>query len=337
MSDELEPIEPETAVEMYLDDRRHNVAEATLRAHYYRLKQFTEWCHDQGIENLNNLTGRDLHKYRVKRRNEDELATATMKGQLATLRLLLRFCATIDAVEPQLDEKIILPKTTEEDARDEMLESDQAKQILEHLEQYEYATLEHALIETLWHTGIRIGAARSLDVENYDSEEQYLVLEHEPEQDTPLKNKKQGERFVAMNDRVCRVLDDWLEVNHPGVTDEYDRTPLFATSQGRLSRNHGRSIAYQCTRPCTYTNGCPHDRDMDTCEALNNSQAYGCPSSLSPHPIRRGAITHHLQADTPEEIVSKRMNVGSDVLSRHYDQRTELEKLRQRRQYLPGE
>jgi site-specific recombinase XerD len=337
MSEDLEPIDPETAVEMYLDDRRHNVAEATLQAHHYRLKQFTEWCQAQGIKNLNNLTGRDLHKFRVKRRNEDELATATMKGQLATLRMLLRFAATIDAVEPQLDEKIILPKTTEEDARDEMLETDQAKQMLEHLEQYEYATLEHALIETLWHTGIRIGAARSLDAEDYKSEERYLVLEHDSEQDTPLKNGKQGERFVAVNDRVCRVLEDWLDVNHPGGTDEYGRTPLFATNQGRLSRNHGRSIAYQCTRPCTYTNHCPHDRDIDTCEGLNNSRAYECPSSLSPHPIRRGSITHHLQADTPEEIVSSRMDVSSDVLSRHYDQRSEIEKMRQRRQYLPGE
>ena len=245
MSDDLEPIDPETAVEMYLDDRRHNVAEATLQAHYYRLKQFTEWCQDQGIENLNTLTGRDLHKYRVKRRNEDELATASMKGQLATLRMLLRFCATIDTVEPKLDEKIILSKTTQEDARDEMLESDQAEKILDHLERYEYATLEHTLIEVLWHTGVRIGAARSLDIEDYNHDEQYLAVEHDPEQDTPIKNGNQGERFVAVNDRVSGVLDDWLEVNHPGKTDEYGRTPLFAANQGRLSRNYGRSIAYQ--------------------------------------------------------------------------------------------
>ena len=32
MSDELEPIDPDTAVQMYLDDRRHNLADATLQA-----------------------------------------------------------------------------------------------------------------------------------------------------------------------------------------------------------------------------------------------------------------------------------------------------------------
>lgn len=90
---------------MYLDERSHELADATIQSHRYRLKQFVQWCDQEDIENLNNLSGRDVHGFRVKRRNEDDLATATMKGQLATLRVFLRFCATIDAVEPGLDEK----------------------------------------------------------------------------------------------------------------------------------------------------------------------------------------------------------------------------------------
>jgi len=40
-----------------------------------------------------------------------------MKGQLATLRMFLRFYGVIDTVEPGLNEKIILPTTSEDDAR----------------------------------------------------------------------------------------------------------------------------------------------------------------------------------------------------------------------------
>ncbi len=337
MSSNLDPIDPSTAIQMYLDSRRHELADATLQAHRYRLKQFRQWCTEESLDNLNNLTGRDLHRFRVKRREKDGLANASMKGQLATLRMFLRFCATIDAVEPDLDEKILLPKTTEEDAREEMIDAERAREILDHLERYRYATLEHALWETLWNTGIRIGAARGVDVADYEPDDQYLMIEHRPEEDTPLKNGTQGERFVALSDRVCRVLDDWLEVNHHSQTDHHGRTPLFVTRRGRLSRTHGRTIAYQYTRPCVLTDECPHDRDLDDCPGRTTAEAYDCPSSLSPHPIRRGAITYHLQKDTPEQVVSDRMDVGLDVLDRHYDERTQQEKLRQRRRYLPDE
>ncbi|AHF98447.1 integrase [Halostagnicola larsenii XH-48] len=335
MTTELEPLGPETARQMYLDERRHELADATLQSHDYRLKQFVQWCENEEIDNLNDFSARDIHRFRVKRRNEDELATASMKGQLATLRVFLRFCVSIDAVQAGLDEKIILPTTTADDARDELLSRDRAQKILDHLERYRYARLEHALLEVLWHTGFRIGAATGIDVEDYRSDDQYLALVHRPDEGTSLKNGSKSERLVALNDRVCLVLDDWLEVNHPEVVDDHGRTPLFATKRSRLSRNRGRTIAYQYTRPCIYENKCPHDRDIAECEARPTEYAHKCPSALSPHPVRRGSITHHLQSDTPERIVSDRMDVGMDVLERHYDQRSAREKLEQRRQYLP--
>lgn len=335
MSNDLDPLDPATARQMYLDERRHEVSDATIQSHGYRLKQFVQWCEQDGIDNLNDLSGRDVHRFRVKRRNEDELATPTMKGQLATLRVFLRFCTTIDAVRPGLDEKIILPTITDENARDELLEPERARKVLEFLETYHFASLEHALLEVLWHTGLRIGAAIGLDAEDYDADQQYLDLVHRSDEGTSLKNGQTSERLVALSDRVCRVLDDWLSVNHPGIVDDYGRRPLFATRGSRLSRNRGRTIAYQYTRPCIYEDNCPHDRDIDTCEARPTDQAHACPSALSPHPFRRDAITYHLQEDTPEQVVSDRMDVGMNVLDRHYDQRSEREKLRQRRQYLP--
>jgi len=337
MTNDLEPLPPSTAKQMYLDERRHELTDATIQSHGYRLKQFVLWCEDDGIDDLNDLSGRDIHRFRVKRREDDGLATASMKGQLATLRMFLRFCASIDGVTPGLDEKIILPTTTAEDARDELITAERAVEILEHLDQYRYATLEHALLEVLWNTGLRVGAATGLDIGDYDSHERSLALVHRPDTGTTLKNQSGGERFVALSKRVCGVLDDWIAVNHPGETDEHGRAPLFATSRSRLSKNRARSIAYQYTRPCVYSDRCPHDREIEVCDARPTSQSFRCPSSLSPHPFRRGAITYHLQEDTPEPVVRDRMDVSMDVIDRHYDQRSAQEKLRQRRQYLPDE
>lgn len=255
MSDELEPLDSRTAKEMYLKDRQNDLSDATLQTHHYRLKQFVEWCEDEGIENLNTLSGRDLHRFRIKRQNEDGLATASMRGQLATLRMFIRFCGSINAVEPTLDEKILLPSTSAEDARDAMLDSDQARKILDHLERYRFAELEHVWLEVIWHTGIRSGSGRGLDVDDYNADKQYLSLKHRPEQDTPLKNGGQGERLVALNDRVSQVFDEWLDVNHPGKSDDYGRVPLFATKHGPSEKVTLNERCVSCKLPCPQRGG----------------------------------------------------------------------------------
>jgi hypothetical protein len=81
-SDELEPIDPETALKMYLSAREREVAQSTLRAHRSRLGHFLRWCDQQDIDNLNLLTGRDIHQYRLWRRNEADLSTSTEKTQM---------------------------------------------------------------------------------------------------------------------------------------------------------------------------------------------------------------------------------------------------------------
>ena len=61
----LEPIDPETAVELYLADREAEVAKATLYSHSSRLGHFVRWCGEEDIDNLNELSGRSLHAYRL--------------------------------------------------------------------------------------------------------------------------------------------------------------------------------------------------------------------------------------------------------------------------------
>lgn len=89
------------------------------------------------------------------------------------------------------------------------------------------------------------------------------------------------------------------------------------------------------TRPCAYGAECPHGRDPETCEAANERyEASKCPSSVSPHAIRRGSITHWLRKDVPTPAVSDRADVNADVLEQHYDERTQREKMEQRRRFL---
>ncbi len=161
MGDDLEPIAPEQALEMYVEGRRDELSDQTLPSHVYRLEAFTQWCEEEGIENLNTLTGRDLYAYRVWRREgngdgRDEVATVTLRGQLATLRAFLQFCADIDAVPEELYSKVPLPSVSaSEGVSDTTLDPERAVEILDYLQRYEYASRRHVTVLLLWHTGAR--------------------------------------------------------------------------------------------------------------------------------------------------------------------------------------
>lgn len=331
----LEPIEPETALELYLADKANELADASLTAHEYRLNHFVRWCDQQGLENLNELSGRQLHEYRLWRRNEGDLGKVSEKTQMDTLRVFIRWLESIDGVEQDLSEKVLSPTVTpDENSRDVMLEADRAKQVLSYWEKYEYASIEHVSIALMWHTMMRTGAVHALDVGDYNPSEEYLEVRHRPETDTPIKNKSDGERLVALSDEMCCLIDDWLEDRRPSVTDEYGRDPLLATTHGRVCKGTLRKYVYKVSRPCSYSNECPHDRDPQQCEAATPSSPSRCPSSVSPHAIRRGSITHRLNNDLPDKVIGSRANVSQVVIEQHYDRRTEQEKMEQRRKYL---
>lgn len=333
---ELEPISAAEAKEMYLEQRKQEVSDSTIQAHHYRLKHFVEWCEEVAdIENLNTLGGRDLQRFKMWRREDGDLNNVTLVTQLSTLRVFIRWCEDIDAVARGTHDKILMPSLAKnEDRRTVTLDKVAAKKLIEYLRKFEFSTRTHALVELMWHTGMRIGAIHSLDLDDFDPEEQYVELRHRPETETRLKNKKDGERFVSLSSEVCDALDSYLRFNRDKVGDDNGRKPLFSSRNGRVAKSSLRDSIYRITRPCQYTGECPHDREIDSCEAMQKDRASKCPSSVSPHAIRRGAITKHLSEDVPEKIVSDRMNVGLDVLEKHYDQRSESEKAEQRREYL---
>ena len=335
MSDaELDPIGPAEAIEFYLKHRESELSKSTLENQRYRLKSFRGWCEGEGIENMNDLGGRDLHSYRVAR--QQDVKKVTLVGHLQTLRVFLEFCASIDAVEPGLRERVLMPDVDpEEEARDEKLEEDATEAILHHLDRFYYASREHVIVAILWHTGIRLGSLRAIDVDDFDDndDERCIDLKHRPETETPLKNREAAERSIAVGPHYCEVICDYIEHNRDDIRDNYGRRPLITSTQGRLSQASIRNVIYQVTRPCTWSD-CPHGREPSTCEAMEYGKASKCPSSRSPHGVRRGSITKHLRDKTPLNIVTERMNVSKEVLEKHYDLRTEREKMEARRRFI---
>jgi len=105
----MEPITPEAALELYLEDKQREAAEATVRSHRSRLGHFIDWCDEEGIDNMNDLTARRAHEYRVWRRSshDRDANSVTMKTAMDTFRVFIRWCESIDAVPNGLAEKIL--------------------------------------------------------------------------------------------------------------------------------------------------------------------------------------------------------------------------------------
>ncbi|SFR85863.1 Phage integrase, N-terminal SAM-like domain [Halomicrobium zhouii] len=345
---DLDPISPVDAVEMFLDAMRDEHAESTRKGERHRLRAFTQFCDEEGIENLNELTGRDLYKYRIWRREgqgdgREAIKLVTLKGQLASLRRFLRFCANIDAVPPEMYEQVTLPVMKNgEDVSDSTLEVDRAIEILDYLEKAQPGSRDHIILLLLWQTGARTGAIRGLDLEDVDLDGKHprfsgpaIQFVHRPDQGTPLKNKQKGTRWNRISEKAARYIQDYIDYHRNDVTDDYGRNPLITTEYGRPAGNTFRTTLYRVTRPCWRGEPCPHDRDIDECEATHLDKASRCPSARSPHDVRSGRVTYYRREDVPRRVVQDRLNASEDILNRHYDRRSDREQAEQRSDFLP--
>lgn len=329
----LEPLDPTDAIELYKQDRERELSEATLRSHGYRLQRFLDWCNHDGIDDMNDVTGRDVQRFKMFRKQQ--VNDVTLKSQMDTLRVWIRFCISINGCIDGLDESINSPSLADAGNRGtDVLPAEKAEAILAHRDKYLYAMVEHALFRLLWETGMRMGSARGIDLAHYYPRDEYVEIRHNPESGTPLKNKSIGERDVALSSRTCMVLDDYIDEYRWDRRDDHGRRPLFTTKHGRVTKNTIRQWVYRLTRPCTFGQKCPHDRDPEECPGMNNMTVSKCPTSTAPHSIRHGAITDYLNRDIDANIVSERLNVGMDTISEHYDHRSTQEKMNIRRQHL---
>ena len=227
-------------------------------------------------------------------------------------------------------DNIILPDRGRA-ARTEMLDPDKVEAILSHLDKYEYASARHAQFALMWDTGVRLGALRSLDLDDYHSGEAYIELHHRPDSGTPLKNGRKSERQVNLHRWVADVVDDYIVINRIDSTDDHGRKPLLSTKYGRAAKTTLRVRIREITQPCQYGRECPVDRDPDDCEARHRDRLARCPDGVKPHSIRRSSITYWLNEGHAKQLVSDRMDVSPDVIDQHYDARSAEEKREMRR------
>lgn len=331
----LEPLTPQAAAEEYLNSLT-GITQSTKNNHESRVRNFLQWCDKEGLSNLNNLNERKLMQYRAWRK--EQVSQITLRMCFGTVRQFVDYCETINVVNQGTAENVDLPNVEEgKDVRDDVLGTNEAEAIRDYLRKYEYATTKHVVFELLWHTGIRLSALHAFDVGDYNPNDLSIWAKHRPDTDTPLKNKKKSVRKVALGRNICEIIDDYLETNHPKVADDHGRMPLIGTKHGRAHRTTITKTVYKITRPCVYSNECPVDKDPHDCEFALNTNAAGCPESVSPHPIRKGYVTYQRNEGWPTQELCDRVNMSPEVMDKHYDKASQDEKTERRRRFLDDE
>ena len=327
---------PRKARRQFLQYKQETQKESTARAYKYPTKSFIEHAESEGVSTTEDITQRHVFGWTDQRRQE--VAPVTVHNNAKHVRVFLKWMAQRELVDWRIHQRMEIPTVPEGgDVNDDVLRKEHAKTVLDYLDTFEYGTLYHALFYTMWHTGCRISGAIALDLGDFEQSygDNILRFRNRRETGSPLKNKNGGERNVSISDSLTQVLNDYIASRRLQIKDEYGREPLFTTQRGRLKRQRAYKNIVAFTRPCVPGTTCPHDREIPDCTAAQKKQkAPSCPSSVSLHPVRKGAITNHINEGWPKEDLSERVDVSVDVLEKHYDFRRNERKRKNRKKYL---
>ena len=327
---------PRKARREFLQHKQETQKESTARAYKYPTRSFVEFVESRGVHATGEITKGHVANWIDDRR--EDVKPVTVHNNAKHLRVFLKWMGQRELVEWSIHERMEIPTVPEGgDVNENVLRADLAENTLDYLGTFEYGTLYHALFYTMWHTGCRISGAISLDLDDFEQRHGDSVLRFRNRQSTgtPLKNRNKSERNVSISDSVAQVLQDYVASRRLRKKDDQGREPLFTVPGGRLTRQRAYKNIVAATRPCVHGEKCPHNREIEDCEAAQRKEkAPSCPSSVSLHPVRKGAITHHINEGWPKEVLSERVDVSVEVLEKHYDFRKNERKRQNRRQYL---
>ena len=111
-------LSPREAVARWLDRLRARRAESTVSSYDYRLRLFVEWCEEEGIGSMSEVTGWELDEYERYRRGEG-VETVSLNNELGTLKNFLEYCSQIEIVPESLPERVEPPAVSAEDDVDD--------------------------------------------------------------------------------------------------------------------------------------------------------------------------------------------------------------------------
>jgi tyrosine recombinase XerC len=236
----------------YLDLQR-GASRHTLRGYATDLAEFRAFLSREGLGDLADADPRAIRAWLV-RLHDRKLAKSSIARKLATVRSCYRYLARLGVVEFNPARQVRSPRLPKR--LPSFLPKDESKGLLDaETEQSEAGLRDHALLELLYATGLRVAECCGLDLDDVDRRRGAVRV----------MGKGGKERVVPAGDASLGALDAWLSVRGEG------RGALFTNSRG--GRLGTRSVHRIVKR---------------------RSRAAGIDRRVTPHTLRHTFATHML-------------------------------------------
>jgi len=170
---------------------------------------------------------------------------------MSTIRVFLRWCGSIEAVDPNLYTKVMVPQVPPRSNNGMSYKKTEQRRF------YRTSRISPTRRSSTYCSpqGRRNSDRRCQITRSPRCRFRGRILRfsHRPETGTPLKNGTGGERLVAISPGLAVLLEDYIENTRPNQTDDAGREPLLTSRQGRLSVSSMRRYVYNITAPASST------------------------------------------------------------------------------------
>lgn len=206
-----------------------------------------------------------------------------------------------------------------EKRRDTSIDLDRLDRILGYMRNYHPRHRDTIIIRILAATGMRTCELRAIDVGDVKVTGDGPVISLHCREGTPLKRGREHpehlnhERDVPIDEDLHDAIREYADTHRHDVADG-DRVPLITSRNGRLSKKAIQSVVTKWTCPAhTGVGECMHDEKPSAAEAAR------CEKSVTPHILRKAAITRFRNKDAHLDDIGELVGADPEQLKKHYD------------------
>ena len=276
-----------------------NRSSNTVRTYRTDLELFLQFASSQGLKKLTEL---ELNTFRLWLANQKEKGSSnsTISRRSSTARVFSTWAFQKGLIDSDPAIRLISPKVNK--TLPKVLGQKQATALMQtaaNLEDEENSMAlrmrDHAILEVLYSSGIRVGELTGLDIKDLDFSRCTMRV----------IGKGNKERVVPFGQPAKEALRSYLDKSRPEFINEKSGDALFVGSRGK--RLDTRQVRRIVTSAILRVEGAP---------------------DISPHDLRHSAATHMLEGGADLRIVQELLGHSSLATTQKYTHVT-IERLRE--------